>query len=180
MFPGPGAPFVPPHFGLKSASEAWELAAAMRLRRDVFCTEQRIFASDDRDEDDAIAETIVAVGYIVGMTDRVVGTVRIVELAPGRWHGSRLAIGRPYRDVYGLGRALVYRAVATATARGATDFTATVQRANVSFFRRLAWEAVDEVDLHGHPHTCMRADLAAYPPLVDPGRAAFHRVGRAS
>lgn len=179
MFPG-AAPFVPPHFGIKTADDAWERAAAMRLRHAVFCVEQGIFAHDDRDEFDERAETIVAVDYIMGMVDRVVGTVRIVELAPGSWYGSRLAIERRFRDVYGLGGALVHRAVSTATARGAREFTATVQRANVPFFRRLAWAAQDDVDLGGHPHTRMRADLAAYPPLADHARAALLGVRRAS
>ncbi len=173
-------PFVPPHFGIIGATDAWALAESYRLRRDVFCTEQGIFRHDDRDELDARAETIVAVDYLAGMMYRVVGTVRIAELSPGRWNGSRLAIKREYRDVYGLGRALVHRAVTTATGRGATEFIATVQRANVPFFRRLAWEARDEIVLHGHPHTFMRADLAAYPPLADPTRAAFLSVCRAS
>ena len=180
MFPGPGVPFVPPHFGIKTASDAWERASSFRLRRDVFCREQGIFESDDLDDFDDRAETIVAVDYIIGMTDRVVGTVRIVDLGAGHWHGSRLAIERQYRDVYGLGRALVHRAVTTATGRGATEFVATVQRANVPFFRRLAWDAIDELDLHGHPHTRMRADLDAYPPLADPARAALLDVRRAS
>ena len=173
-------PFVPPHFGIVSANDAWALAESYRLRRDVFCTEQGLFRDDDRDELDDRAETIVAVDYLAGMMYRVVGTVRVAEIAPGLWNGSRLAIEREYRDVYGLGRALVHRAVTTATGRGATEFIATVQRANVPFFRRLAWDAIEEVVLHGHPHTFMRANLEAYPPLADPARAALLAVRRAS
>lgn len=180
MFPEPSGPFVPPQFGIKAAIDPWEKRAYFRLRRDVFCDEQGIFESDDRDAIDETAEPIVAVDYIMGMSDRVVGTVRIVETRPGIWLGSRLAIRHEYRNVYGLGSGLVYRAVTTAHARGATEFLATVQRANVPFFRRLAWETLDDISLHGHPHTMMRANLAAYPALVDSERVALLAVRRAS
>lgn len=179
MFPD-FAPFVPPQFGIKAASEAWERHAYFRLRRDVFCVEQQIFSGDDRDGIDDEAEGIVAVDYIMGMSDRVVGTVRIIESEPGVWHGSRLAIHREYRNVYGLGSGLVYRAVSTANARGARAFFATVQRQNVAFFRRLAWELLEEVTVHGHPHALMRADLAAYPPLEDASHVAILTGRRAS
>ncbi len=179
MFPAVG-PFVPPQFGIKAASEAWERRGYFALRRDVFCMEQRIFASDDSDAIDERADAIVAVDYIIGMADRVVGTVRIHESEPGIWIGSRLAIHRDYRTIYGLGSGLVYRAVSTANARGARAFYATVQRANVPFFRRLAWEPIEEISLYGHPHTSMRADLAAYPPLEDANSVALVSVRRAS
>jgi len=167
VFPAEPGPFVPPRFTIKLATEAWEVAAAMRLRRDVFCREQRLFAESDRDAADAIATTIVAVKYAMGMPDIVVGTVRIHAAAPRAWVGSRLAIRAPFRGVVGLGAGLVYRAVSTANARGCDDFTATVQSQNVRFFRRLQWEALDSCVLHGVPHTRMRADLDAYPPLGD-------------
>ncbi len=180
MFPAPVGPFVPPQFGIKAVTEAWELDAYFGLRRDVFCTEQRMFERDDRDVLDDVAEAIVAVDYVMGMADRVVGTVRIVEAQGGIWYGSRLAIGHDYRGVYGLASGLVYRAVSAAHARGATEFLATVQRGNVGFFRRLAWEALEEISVYGHPHTLMRADLAAYPPLEDPSGVALVSVRRAS
>ncbi len=179
MFPADG-PFVPPPFGIKAVSEPWERRAYHRLRRDVFCAEQRIFDADDRDAIDDRAEAIVAVDYMMGMSYRVVGTVRIVEAAPGFWTGSRLAIHHEYRGVHGIGSGLVYRAVSTAAARGAREFVATVQRANVPFFRRLAWDALEEVDLHGHPHTIMRADLAAYEPLADHASIDYLSTRRAS
>lgn len=179
MFPA-FAPFVPPQFGIKSASEAWERDAYYRLRRDVFCREQGIFASDDRDALDERAGAIVAVNYIMGMSDRVVGTVRVVEGEGGVWHGSRLAIHSDFRAVYGLGSGLVYRAVSTALAHGALDFLATVQRSNVAFFRRLAWEPLEELTMHGHPHVLMRADLSAYPRLDDASHVALVTDRRAS
>jgi putative N-acetyltransferase (TIGR04045 family) len=181
IFPHGLAPFVPPQFGIKLAREPWEVAAYFRLRRTVFCGEQQLFAAgDDRDENDERASPIVAVDYVMGMAHRVVGTVRIHETAPGAWYGSRLAIEAEYRNVYGLGSGLVYRAVTTAHARGARTFLANVQRANVPFFRRLAWEALEEITLLGRPHTLMRADLGAYPPAHDDGAVALLDARRAS
>jgi len=181
IFPHGLAPFVPPQFGIKLASEAWEIDAHHRLRRRVFCDEQRLFRSgDDRDQTDERATPIVAVDYVMSMAHRVVGTVRIHEEAPGLWYGSRLAIEAEYRNVYGLGSGLVYRAVATAHARGARTFLANVQRANVAFFRRLAWEPLEEFGLLGRPHTLMRANLAAYPPAGDDEAVALLDVRRAS
>jgi putative N-acetyltransferase (TIGR04045 family) len=176
----PYAPFVPPQFGIKLITEAWERAAYFALRRDVFCDEQGIFTGDDRDATDETASPIVAVDYVMGMSHRVVGTVRIAATAPGVWQGSRLAIHADYRNVYGLGSGLVYRAVSTARARGAREFFATIQRANVPFFRRLAWEHVEDIELHGRPHALMRADLAAYPAAHDDASVALVSSRRAS
>jgi putative N-acetyltransferase (TIGR04045 family) len=116
----------------------------------------------------------------MAMPDRVVGTVRIHEASPGTWYGSRLAIEAEYRHVYGLGSGLVHRAVTTARARGCRRFFANVQRQNVPFFRRLAWEPLEEFELLGAPHTLMRADLAAYPPAYDDGAVAVLESRRAS
>ncbi len=180
IFPHGLAPFVPPQFGIKLASDGWERDAHFRLRRRVFCDEQRLFSGDDRDDVDDVASPIVAVDYVMGMAHRVVGTVRIAETSPGLWYGSRLAIEAEYRNVYGLGSGLVFRAVTTAHARGARTFLANVQRANVPFFRRLAWEALEDRDLFGRPHTLMRADLAAYPPALDDAAVALFDSRRAS
>jgi putative N-acetyltransferase (TIGR04045 family) len=181
IFPHGLAPFVPPQFGIKLVREAWEYDAHVRLRRSVFCDEQRLFPSgDDRDAADAIAAPIVAVDYVMGMAHHVVGTVRIHESSPGLWYGSRLAIQPEYRNVYGLGSGLVYRAVTTAHARGARDFLANVQRQNVAFFRRLGWNALEETILHGQPHVLMRADLSAYPPESDDGAVEVFDARRAS
>jgi putative N-acetyltransferase (TIGR04045 family) len=180
MFDSPVPPFVPPQFGVKLASEPWERAASAALREAVFCREQGLFAVTDRDALDASAQTIVAVDYVMGMTHRVVGTVRIHAADGGAWFGSRLAIDAAYRSVYGLGRGLVYRAVTTAHARGCTRFCANVQAANVPFFTRLAWRPLRDLVLHGHPHTLMEADLAAYPPCADDRDVAVLTARRAS
>jgi putative N-acetyltransferase (TIGR04045 family) len=180
MFDSPVPPFVPPQFGIKLASEPWERAASAALRERVFCREQNLFAATDRDDLDDIAETIVAVDYLMGMAQCVVGTVRIHPADDGAWFGSRLAIDAAYRNVYGLGRGLVYRAVTTAHARGCARFFAHVQAANVPFFARLAWRPLGDLVLHGHPHTLMEADLAAYPPCADERGVAVLTARRAS
>ena len=176
----PSAPFVPPQFGIKLADEAWERDAHFRLRRRVFCDEQRLFEACDRDDADAFASPIVAVDYVMAMAHRVVGTVRIHEAAHGLWYGSRLAIDAEYRMVYGLGSGLVHRAVSTAHARGCTTFLANVQRANVPFFRRMAWEPLEELTLLGAPHMLMRADLTSYPPYADEASVSVVHTQRAS
>ena len=180
MFPTVVAPFVPPQFGIKLATKRWECAAALALRANVFCREQGLFEGSDRDAVDDAAQTIVAVDYVMGMSHRVVGTVRIHEDTPGLWYGSRLAIDLDYRNVYGLGRGLVYRAVGTAKARGCQTFLANVQAQNVPFFKRLAWEPLRELVLHGHPHVLMRADVRAYPPCGDDAAVALVAARRAS
>ena len=179
MFPHTLAPFVPPQFGIKLATERWERAASVELRAAVFCREQKLFGASDRDEIDAVAATIVAVDYVMGMTHRVVGTVRI-HAAGSTWWGSRLAIEAQYRAVYGLGRGLIYRAVTTAHARGCDAFFAHVQVQNVNFFRRLNWEPLHAATVAGCPHMLMQADLAAYPPSPDEGAVAVVTGRRAS
>jgi putative N-acetyltransferase (TIGR04045 family) len=161
------APFVPPQFGIKLASERWERVGSERLREAVFCHEQKIFERTDADAIDDVATTIVAVDYMMGMMHRVVGTVRIHAETAETWYGSRLAIDPAYRNVYGLGSGLIYRAVTTAHARGCRTFLANVQLANVEFFRRLAWEPIRAIEVANRPHALMRADLSAYPPCTD-------------
>lgn len=174
------SPRVPPQITIRRAADSWEHEAALRLRRDVFCEEQGIFANDDRDANDEVARTIVAVTLVMGIADAVVGTVRIHEAAPRRWIGSRLAVRIDHRGVPGLGAGLVHRAVGTALAHGCDEFLAMVQRPNVLFFRRLRWESLEERDVHGYPHMLMRADLDAYEPYFEGSGGVPFAVRRAS
>jgi putative N-acetyltransferase (TIGR04045 family) len=66
----------------------------------------------------------------------------------------------------------VQTAVGTARAWGAARFRATVQAANVPFFRRLRWQTLEPIELYGQPHHLMEADLAAYAPVDGTRRAA--------
>lgn len=160
-------PFMPSGYQVKFVTEAWERRSAAALRRDVFCEEQGIFDTDDRDAVDETAIPIVAVSLLGVAPGEVAGTVRIHEASPGIWWGSRLAVAMPYRRAGALGTSLIRLAVGSAHARGATEFYAHVQARNVPLFTRLQWDKLKDEVLHGHPHALMRADLAAYPPIME-------------
>lgn len=169
--------FLAAEFQVKYATEAWERRAAARLRRQVFCVEQRIFAGDDRDAIDDEAIPLVALSLMGVAANDVVGTVRIHEEADGVWWGSRLAVDRDYRRVGALGATLIRLAVCSAHARGCRRFLAHVQSQNEALFHKLHWRTLGHVDLLGHPHAHMEADLAHYPPFtaVETG---FHAMAR--
>lgn len=153
------------------------------LRRAIFCEEQKIFRGSDRDEFDVRAIPIVCETLIAGMSDSVVGVVRIDEREPCVWYGSRLGVAEGFRSVKkispgvalrnhqpvyrglgALGAGLIYKAVSTAHALGCGEFLATVQHQNAKFFQRLHWEPLEELELYGLKHVKMRADLTYYRP----------------
>jgi putative N-acetyltransferase (TIGR04045 family) len=142
-----------------------ERAGYFALRRSIFCDEQRLFQGDDRDPLDAEAFPIVCL--LGDEAPRVVGVVRIWEERPGDWWGGRLGVAISHRTAGAIGRRLIRTAVGTARAWGAWRFRATVQQANVPFFRRLRWRSLEELTLFEQPHHLMEADLAAYPPVVE-------------
>lgn len=162
--------YRPCEYRIKRVTEAWEAREALALRRAVFCTEQRLFDFSDGDDIDGIADTLVAVSCVHSMSEDVVGTVRIHEVSPGVWQGSRLAVRRDYRGQAWLGTELIHLAVSTAHARGATRFTAQVQNQNVALFERLHWRALEALTVRGRPHVRMEASLAHYPPCFDAER----------
>ena len=164
----PFAPFAPSEFQIKFAVEAWEKKAAAALRRKVFCEEQGLFGSDDRDATDEIAVPLVAVSFVGVAPDEVVGTVRIHKAEPGVWWGSRLAVAADYRRIGALGAGLIRLAVSSAHARGCVRFLAHVQAQNAPMFGKLHWRTLDQRELHGRPHCLMEADLDHYPPFAAP------------
>ena len=167
--------FQCPGYYIRAASTPFEARGAAALRHRVFVTEQRIFDGHDRDAIDLVATHLVALSTYASEADEIVGTVRIHEEAPGLWWGSRLAVDRDFRAISRLGVELIRLAVRTARARGCKTFLAHVQMQNVPMFRRLHWQDIEEVSLHGVPHMRMRADLAAYPPCPDPVVGWYHR-----
>ncbi|GAA5128292.1 MSMEG_0567/Sll0786 family nitrogen starvation N-acetyltransferase [Alloalcanivorax gelatiniphagus] len=173
----PVTPFRSREYAVKLTSEAWEYQAARDLRRRVFCQEQGLFEGDDGDPLDRQALTIVALAYVAGGPDEVVGTVRIHSDRPGIWYGSRLAVARGYRRDAHLGSALIRLAVGSARARGCESFFAQVQAANEALFRGLHWDSLRPISLHGRDHVLMRARLSHYPPLPD-GRLPLLATGR--
>jgi len=174
----PFKPFTASDFQIKFATEAWEKRDAAALRRAVFCREQGLFGNDDRDAIDDAAITIVAISLLGVAAGDVVGTVRIHQPEPGVWWGSRLAVAADHRRVGALGAGLIRLAVSSAHARGCRTFLAHVQGQNVPLFQRMSWSTLEELELHGLPHHRMRADLAAYPPMLQPetGFRSLRRV----
>ncbi len=164
FFDPPSRPFLPGQYRIALARTVWETEGHFRLRRAVFCEEQRVFSFCDRDAIDADAIPLVATTCVLGAPDQVVGAVRIHEALPGIWWGSRLAVDPAHRAIGRLGAELIRLAVSTAAARGCTEFLAHVQAQNTLLFRRLHWETLEVVSLHGLPHHRMRATLAHYPP----------------
>lgn len=163
---------------IKLAADGWSLREAQRLRNDVFVLEQGIFQTSDHDVFDSEAYTLVATTGLLGIPDAVVGTVRIHEQSPGVWVGSRLAVDKAYRSVKGLGKALISMAVCSARVRGCQAFYANVQLQNVELFKRLGWQALGEVTVHGVQHMFMQADLEMYPLTQDPDRGFVHLFGQ--
>jgi len=165
-----------PELVCRLARDPGEQRGYFALRRSIFCLEQRLFDGDDRDEHDDAAYPIVCLAG-----PRVVGVVRIWETAPGDWWGGRLGVDAEFRTAAVVGRRLVQTAVGTARAWGARRFRATVQRANVPFFRRLRWRTLEELALLGQPHHLMEAELSWYaptaearPPAPDPAVEGLH------
>jgi putative N-acetyltransferase (TIGR04045 family) len=161
-------PFLPCEFRIKFAASRWERGGSYALRRAVFCDEQGIFRTSDRDETDEHAIPIVALSMLGVASDQVVGTVRIHEEAPGVWWGSRLAVESEYRRICAIGATLIRLAVSSANAMGCQTFLAHVQKQNEPLFRQMNWRTIEEVDLLGRPHLKMQADLSAYPPCATP------------
>jgi putative N-acetyltransferase (TIGR04045 family) len=173
----PFAPYQTGEFQVKFATSQWERQEAHALRRAVFCNEQKIFESDDRDEIDDRAIPIVALSMMGVSSDRLVGTVRIHQEELGLWWGSRLAVHADFRRIGALGATLIKLAVSSANAMGCHTFLAHVQAQNGLLFRRLHWDVLDEFELHGKPHLKMKANLEWYPPCTTP-KAGFVALPR--
>jgi putative N-acetyltransferase (TIGR04045 family) len=82
------------------------------------------------------------------------------------------------RRIGSVGSGLIRLAVCTAHAHGCHTFLAQVQSQNAPLFRRLHWQTLAEIEVHGLPHHLMQADLAFYPPISD-GDVGFIVGGRA-
>ena len=171
--------FVPNAYLIKWVTEEWERQQMLALRQAVFCEEQGVFEGNDIDDIDEKATPIVAISCVAGMPDEVVGTVRIYQPEPEIWWGSRLAVAADYRKQGNLGASLIRLAVTSAHAQGCQKFFAQVQSRNVPLFRRLHWQPLQEIQLHGRPHHLMEANLAKYPPFGQP-QTGFISASRVS
>ena len=155
-------PFRSRDVGFKLALEDWEVASYYRLRRRIFCDEQRLFPADDRDTVDDRALPIVAVSRVAGIPDDVVGVVRVWQEGAGLWWGGRLGTHPEHRRNGTIGPGLVRLAVRTACRRGCSRFRATVQLPNVPLFERLHWRSIGDARVCDIPHALMEADLDHY------------------
>lgn len=158
------------HFRIKWAENDWEIEQARRLRRQVFCDEQGLFEDHDIDVIDRDAQVLVAIQQVAGMSEQVVGTVRIYQSQPGVWWGGRLAVEPQARRQIVLGSGLIKLAVRSASALGCQQFNALVQPQNEKFFQRLNWLSVGNQQVQGVEHVWMQAQLACYPALDDPAQ----------
>src|ERR1700709_805125 len=79
------------------ATQFWELNNYYKLRADIFCKEQKLFKNTDVDLIDKQALHIISTSEYMGMADQVIGTVRIHEVSPTVWFGSRLCVHADYR-----------------------------------------------------------------------------------
>ena len=147
-------------YQFKLALSPSHIEAYFLLRQQIFCQEQGIFETSDRDEYDSIAYPIVAVNH----DSEIVGVVRIYETEPRLWYGGRLGVHPDYRRGGQIGKGLIDKAVTTAHAWGCDRFLATVQLPNVRFFQRLHWNSIEKISLCDYPHHLMEADLDYYPP----------------
>ncbi|MGF1457689.1 MAG: MSMEG_0567/Sll0786 family nitrogen starvation N-acetyltransferase [Leptolyngbyaceae cyanobacterium] len=157
-----------PRYTFELAQAPHDVRAYFRLRREIFCEEQGLFAEDDIDATDDVAYSIIAVEHHVLAGRQVVGIVRIYETEERLWYGGRLGVKPNYRRVGSIGKGLIQKAVTTANAWGCDRFLATVQLQNVRFFRRLHWASLQELEICDRPHHLMEADLAFYPPSQEP------------
>jgi putative N-acetyltransferase (TIGR04045 family) len=134
-----------------------ELAAHLRIRRQVFVHEQQVFTGTDADQWDDDGCTV----HVLGLVDGVpAGTVRLHPLErPGLWRGDRLAVLPQFRRA-ALGAPLVRFAVGTAAALGGERMTAMVQLPNIRFFARLGWRPLGRPTSYvGRLHQQMQIEL---------------------
>jgi putative N-acetyltransferase (TIGR04045 family) len=153
--PAPAA--ARPAWTVDVATGGADLTAYRRLRRDVFVTEQGLFAGTDRDDVDDDERTVVLVARAAD--GRLLGGVRLHPATAtdlGWWRGSRLAVARSARDGTGIGPALVRAACAFAEQAGVLRFDATVQAAAERMFLGLGWRRVRARTVAGVPHVLMR------------------------
>jgi len=140
----------------------------MRLKRAVFCDEQGIFDSNDRDQTDDYAQSLIAIANHGCWHDKVVGTVRIHHEGNDVWWGSRLAVDPVFRSHRGLGSALIKLAVSSANGLGCQQFLAQVQKQNENLFKRLNWQSCYDLIVQNRPHVMMEAGLEKFPPMTNP------------
>jgi putative N-acetyltransferase (TIGR04045 family) len=141
-------------FRVHIARDSSEIAAALALREQVFCVEQRVPVDADRDGLDDQAIHVVALD-----DDGVVGTCRVVFEAPGVARFGRLCVRRDARG-RGLAGALLAEAEREASAAGARRMVLHAQTSALSLYRRAGYEGEGEpFDEEGIEHLRMARRL---------------------
>jgi len=143
-----------------SARNRMERAEAFAIRNEVFVHEQQMFDTSDIDENDLKGTQLIA-----RSKDQIIGTVRIYpeNREKTRWVGGRLAVRKKYRNTR-AGSDLVKEAMKRVKKKGCHIFTATIQKQNVLFFKKIGWTPQGPLEIHyGHPHQRMQADLGRVP-----------------
>ena len=165
-------PYRSPQIQVQPAQTSWQKQRYFALRRAVFAREQKILSEQEQDGQDFRAIAIVALASSCGMSDDVVGAVRIyqVDTDDGEqlWYGGRLCVALPYRGYQTIGKGLINEAVSRARDLGCTRFLANVQPQNERYFQSLHWQSLDAIEVAGRPHVRMQVDLSAYPILPRP------------
>lgn len=142
-----------PTIRLLRAPHEW--AAALAIRVAVFVHEQKGPLDDEPDADDARAAH-----FVVAADDRIVGTARVVWLAPTVAKIGRVALLPEYRG-RGWGRQLMLAAIRHCEEQGARQLVLHAQTAALGFYQRLAFVAEGpEFDEGGIPHRRMVRRLA--------------------
>ncbi len=133
-----------------------EIEEYLRLRHEVFVSEQGIFPVSDRDVHDDRAIPIIALA-----AGAVAGVVRCYPRGSGVWYGGRLAVRPEFRSGVNIGGLLVRKAVELMRARpDVRRFLATVQFQNVRFFQRIGWIRLGKpFCLRGKKHQIMEKKL---------------------
>jgi predicted GNAT family N-acyltransferase len=138
---------------VRLARDEAEVAAALKLREEVFCDEQGVPLEADLDglDDEALHVVAIENGELVG-TARVV--LEGIEARFGRLCVRRDARGR------GVARALLDQAEVQARAAGAQRMTLHAQTTALGLYRRAGYEAEGEpFDEEGIEHLRMSRSL---------------------
>ena len=133
--------------------------AAMHIRMEVFVEEQGVPPELEPDEYDADALHLIALNAFDPSHPVPVGTARVVDKGDGVAKIGRVAVRKTWRG-WGVGEALMRRAMNAARARGMTTAILDAQVPVIPFYERLGFVAEGPVfDDAGIPHRRMTQRL---------------------
>jgi predicted GNAT family N-acyltransferase len=140
---------------IRWASSAEELERALEVREEVFCREQGVPLSEERDGLDERALHLLA----IARADRVIATLRLLRSGPVAKIG-RVAVERDWRG-RGVGSQMLETALARAGELGCREARLASQLAARGLYERAGFVVVsDPFEEAGIPHVWMRRALA--------------------